>query len=111
MDREDFMVLCKERLGDDAKYYLPILQDYVFAVFKSRELAEELEDESATVKLTPRLKNRGDNEHSNPKVRMWALYRKEANELGKLLGLIPSKVGRPGKKRKAFDGPEMRLAK
>lgn len=103
---------CLERLGESAEYNLPLVEDYVFAVFKARELAEsELGDEPAVVKIAPRLKGKPDSEHSNPKIRMWALYRKEANELGKLLGLINSKPVR-AKKKKAFeDDSKMRLAK
>lgn len=113
MDKRQFFERCYKRLGDSAEDYLPMLEDYVFATFKARELAEELGDQPATVKIAPRLKDRPDSEHSNPKVRMWALYRDKANELGKILGLIPqAKAGRPAKKKKAFDGdkPLMKTA-
>jgi hypothetical protein len=90
-----------------------MLDDYVFATFKARQLAQELEDEDATVKIAPRLKGKKDGEHSNPKVRMWALYREQANKLGQILGLLPtSKVGRPSKaKKKGFNlGSDMKVA-
>ena len=104
MDKDAFLDLCLKRLGEHAEDYLPMVQDYVFATYKARELAEELGDAQATVKIAPRLKGKPDSEHSNPKVRMWALYREQANNLGKMLGLIPTaKVGRPSEKKKGFN--------
>lgn len=104
MTKEEFRQCCFDMLGDDAKLYSVLVDDYVFATFKARELAEELEGEDATVQLTPRLKGRPANEHSNPKIRMWALYREQANKLGQLLGLLPQ--SKPGRKPKVLTGTE-----
>lgn len=102
MDKDAFLERCLKRLGDSAEDYLPMVQDYVFATYKARELAEQLGEAEATVKIAPRLKGKPDSEHSNPKVRMWALYREQANKLGVMLGLVPSKVGRPPEAKKGF---------
>lgn len=104
MNKEEFRQCCFDILGDDAKLYSVLVDDYVFATFKARELAEELEDEGATVKIAPRLKGKPDSEHSNPKIRMWALYREQANKLGQLLGLLPQ--AKPGRKPKVLTGTE-----
>ena len=113
MDKDRFKRSCLEKLGDSAEYYLPMVESYVFSTFKAFELEQELADESVTIKIAPRLKGKPDSEHSNPKVRMWALYREQANKLGASLGLLPTSKGaeikKPGKKGFNTDG-KMKVA-
>ncbi len=94
MDEVKFRGECLKKLGDSTEYSLPMLDSFVFATMKAAELEEELKGESAVIEHTN--KANATNPASSPKVRMWALYREQANKLGQMLGLIPTaKVGRP----------------
>lgn len=99
MDEVDFRAKCLEKLGQGTEYSLPMLDSFVFATMKAAELERELKGEGAVIEHTN--KANATNPASSPKVRMWALYREQANKLGQMLGLIPTaKVGRPAEVKK-----------
>lgn len=99
MNKDVFRAECLKRLGEGAEYSLPMLDSFVFATVKAAELEAELEGEGAVIEHTN--KANATNPASSPKVRMWALYREQANKLGQMLGLIPTaKVGRPAEVKK-----------
>lgn len=99
MDELKFRAECLKKLGDGTEYSLPMLDSFVFATVQAAKLEQELKDEEAVIQHTN--KANATNQASSPKVRMWALYREQANKLGQMLGLIPTaKVGRPAETAK-----------
>lgn len=97
----------------DAKYYLPVLQRYVFVTYEAERLAKELAEESATIEHTNKAGH--TNPASSPKVRMFALYSEQATKLAATLGLnlVAPKVGRKAKTKKGFEltKPALRIVK
>jgi len=111
---DDFYNTCLLELKGRANYtaaFIPMLERYVTITAMLTKLNNEIIDEEVTIEHTNKAKE--TNEVSSPKLRMFIMLNKEANQLAKDLELSPSTapVNSGKEKKKGFElGSKMKVA-
>jgi len=103
---DDFYNTCLAQLKARPNYtdaFIPMLERYVTITSKLTKLNSEIIDEEVTVEHTN--KANATNTASSPKLRMFLMLNREANQLAKELELSPATapVGGKNEKKKGFD--------